>query len=121
MGIEIKGTSETAAYLKKKAKESVKALSKALRAGAKIVRDAARKNVHSQSGLLAKNLKIKTKTRKGKVKCTVGFTKDDVDYMSFVEFGTRKMAAQHMLEKAAKDCESQVKNIIRETISELTK
>lgn len=61
-------------------------LRSALRAGALVVRDEARTNIHPVSGVLADSLKVTTRARGGKVSATVG-TK--VFYAKFVEYGTR--------------------------------
>lgn len=61
----------------------------ALRAGAKVVRDAARENINSVSGDLARSLKLSTRSRGTEVKASVG-TK--LFYARFVEFGTRQHA-----------------------------
>jgi len=57
----------------------------ALRAGAGVIRDAARKNVNSDTGTLAKSIRVSTRSRRGEVTATV---KADAFYAHMVEFGT---------------------------------
>jgi HK97 gp10 family phage protein len=62
------------------------ALRGGLRAGAGVIRDAARANIESESGELAASLKTKSNAKGGKVTATV-YTR--VFYAKFVEFGTK--------------------------------
>lgn len=58
----------------------------ALRAGAVVLRDAARQNINRVSGELAKSLTVSSRARAGEVTAKV-YTR--VFYARFVEFGTR--------------------------------
>ncbi len=71
----------------------------ALRAGAKVIADEAKRNVPIQSGDLRNSIRLSTKSRRGRVSATVKAGNKKAWYYRFVEFGT---AAHEIKPKNAK-------------------
>lgn len=71
----------------------------ALRAGAKVIADEAKRNVPTQSGDLRDSIRIGTKAKRSKVSATVKAGNKKAWYYRFVEFGT---AAHEIKPKSAK-------------------
>ena len=60
----------------------------ALRAGAAVIRDAARANINDRSGGLSKSVRVSTRARRGEVTATVKAGNKEAFYAHMVEFGT---------------------------------
>lgn len=65
-----------------------KILRGALRAGAKVMADAAKSNVPVKSGALRKSIRLSAKTKRGRVTATVKAGNAQAFYAHMVEFGT---------------------------------
>lgn len=65
----------------------------AMRAGAKVIADEAKRNVSVKSGALKKSIRISTKSKNGRVSASVKAGNKDTFYVKFVEFGT----ARHLI------------------------
>lgn len=88
----VKGLAELDTFLQQlPVKMERNILRSALRAGAKVVQDRAKQNIHSVSGVLAASIKVGTRARGGKVTATVGTR---IYYAKFVEYGTRPHTIQ---------------------------
>lgn len=83
-----------------------------LRAGATIVRDAARNNINNDTGALAKSVRVSTRAKGGVVSATVKAGNAAAPYAGMVEFGT----SPHLLNKGANQ-KSKVLNIAGKLIS----
>lgn len=85
--VHVKGLSELQKFLDQlPAKVEKNVLRGALRAGANVVRADAVGRIHSRSGVLAKSLKVGTKSRGSKVTAAV---RTKVFYAKWVEYGTK--------------------------------
>lgn len=124
--IQIKGLKEVSQKLKKLPKNiRNRHVGKALRAGGKLVRDEARLHAPVATGLVRKNVAMRTSTgaragRNADVKVRIGIISDktgretgtDAFYWRFHEFGTSKMPAQPFLRPAFEGKKGQVLNTI---------
>lgn len=89
--IQITGLAELNALLQTlPEKVEGRILRQALRAGQKVILEAAKANVPVQSGELRDSLKIKTSMRKGKASATLVAGSKRAYYAHMVEFGTAK-------------------------------
>ena len=97
---EIGGLAELDRMLKElPAKIEANILRGALRASQKPILEEARAHINNRTGKLSKSLRIKTRSRKGKVSATLVAGSKDAYYAHMVEFGT----AQHLIKpKTAK-------------------
>lgn len=68
-----------------------------LRAGATIVRDAARENINDDTGALSKSVRISTRSKAGQVSASVRAGSKEAYYAHMVEYGT----SPHILNKGA--------------------
>lgn len=71
----------------------------ALRAGAAVIRDAARENINDDTGALSKSVRVSTRARRGEVTATVKAGNKKAFYAHMVEFGT----APHLIEARDED------------------
>lgn len=71
----------------------------ALRAGAAVIRDAARENINDDTGALSKSVRVSTRARRGEVTATVKAGNKKAFYAHMVEFGT----APHLIEVRDED------------------
>ena len=91
----IVGMARLSATLRRLQAERSTAMAEAIAAGAQDVRDAAKRNLPRRSGRLARRVTVKI-TPDG-LAATVG---TELDYGTFLEFGTRRMAARPWLRPA---------------------
>jgi HK97 gp10 family phage protein len=105
--LNITGGKELAEFLKTlPAKLERNVMRGAMRAGAKVVADEAKRNVPTRMGALKKSIRVSSKTNKGMVSASAKAGNKKVFYASWVEFGTapHKIVAQKMfLRFKAKD------------------
>lgn len=90
--IKVSGLSDLQRFLDQlPAKISANILRGALRSGAKVIANAAKSNVTSVSGELAKSIRVSTRTKKldGKVSASVKTGSKAAFYAHMTEFGTR--------------------------------
>lgn len=71
----------------------------ALRAGAAVIRDAAREKIDDDTGELAKSVRVSTRAKRGEVSATVKAGNKKAFYAHMVEFGT----APHLVEVRDED------------------
>jgi HK97 gp10 family phage protein len=117
VSLSVKGLKETIKALETlEPKLHRKVVRTALRDGAKIVLAEAKATAPVKTGALKKSLKVKAgkKKRHGQ---SISVRTDktqfpDQYYSAFQEFGTSKMPAQHMMEKAGDAKEQQVRETI---------
>ena len=106
IGMEIVGLEELErAFLMLPAAVAKKAIRQNLRAGAKIVLAQAKENAPVDSGDLKRSLKVRAgKRSRNTISIRVATGKDwfkgDTFYGAFVEFGTKRMEAQHYVQRA---------------------
>lgn len=105
--LNITGGKELSDFLKtlpKKLERNV--MRGAMRAGAKVIADAAKNNVPTRMGKLKKSIRVSSKSNKGMITASAKAGNKKVFYASWVEFGTapHKIIAQKMfLRFKAKD------------------
>ena len=90
--IKVKGLAELQKFLDQlPAKMEANVLRGSLRSGAKVIANAAKSNVTSVSGELAKSIRVSTRTKKsdGKVSASVKTGSRAAFYAHMIEFGTR--------------------------------
>lgn len=92
-GISVKGLAELDAVLKTlPAKIEGNILRGGIRAGAKVLEDAAKSNLRANgsvdTGALLRSIKLRTRSRKGRVSATVSAGDSVAFYARYVEFGT---------------------------------
>jgi len=98
------GMAHLSAALRRLPADRSAALAAAVSAGARDVRDAAIRNLPRRSGRLARRVTVET-TPDG-LAATVG---TDLDYGTFLEFGTRRMAARPWLRPAFLDLRARLR------------
>ncbi len=88
--LNVKGLSELSAALQEFGpKLEANILRGALRAGQKVILDAAKQNIHSISGDLAKSLRISVKSNQGVIIAKLKVGDKKAYYANWVEFGTQ--------------------------------
>lgn len=97
-----------------------RALAAAVRAGARVVRDAARERAPVQTGTLQANIVIRNERSGSDAEKTalVAVRNHPAYYWRFVEFGTRKMAAHPFLRPAFDACEREAVDAITEKLEQ---
>ena len=87
--VHVKGLADLQKFLDQlPAKLEANVMRGGLRAGAKVIQFAAKQNVHSVSGALARGIKISTGNRAGVVMARIKATGEEAYIANFVEFGT---------------------------------